>query len=308
MMLGLLVGEPNKLERMDIWTSRSHQNCGEHAVNNELNLAPGKVLSNDQLSSIFKCSTTGGMRRSKKTKTLVIVSDHIKSLYDDRWLEDVLHYTGMGKVGPQSLTFMQNKTLNESNENGVGVHLFEVFTANQYVYVGRMLLAGEPYQEQQLDAKDNKRLVWMFPLRIVDGKQPNLSELVIQVLVEKKEKAARKLTDDELRKRVETAPAKAGSRKVVAIQPQRNEFVSELAKRRAKGNCQLCSKPAPFKKKDGFPCLESHHVIWISRGGDDTPENTVALCPNCHRKMHLLGHKADIVTLSLAALEPFVST
>ena len=39
----------------------------------------------------------GGMRRSLTTNSLVIVSDHTKELYDDKWVDDVLHYTGMGK-------------------------------------------------------------------------------------------------------------------------------------------------------------------------------------------------------------------
>ncbi|WP_296863638.1 HNH endonuclease [Thermosyntropha sp.] len=29
------------------------------------------------------------------------------------------------------------------------------------------------------------------------------------------------------------------------------------------------------------------HIEWLSRGGTDTIDNTVALCPNCHRKMHV---------------------
>jgi RNA polymerase sigma factor (sigma-70 family) len=73
----------------------------------------------------------------------------------------------------------------------------------------------------------------------------------------------------------------------------RNPYVSELAKRRAKGYCQLCKKPAPFNDKDGNPFLETHHVVWLSQGGEDTIENTVALCPNCHRKMHSLNLKLD---------------
>ena len=30
-----------------------------------------------------------------------------------------------------------------------------------------------------------------------------------------------------------------------------------------------------------------------SRGGDDSLDNTVALCPNCHRKMHFLDLESD---------------
>ena len=37
--------------------------------------------------------------------------------------------------------------------------------------------------------------------------------------------------------------------------------------------------------------------------GEDTIENSVALCPNCHRKMHVLNFKADVNKLqSMAAI------
>lgn len=76
---------------------------------NESQLVPGAKLNNTELCEAFGCSPQGGMRRSHKTNTLVIVSNHIKSIYDDRWGGDILHYTGMGSKGDQSLTFQQIK-------------------------------------------------------------------------------------------------------------------------------------------------------------------------------------------------------
>lgn len=99
----------------------------------------------------FPVQLGGGMRRSHKTNTLVIVSNHIKSIYDDRWIDDTFHYTGMGTIGNQSLTFAQNKTLNESDNNGISVHLFEVFVEKEYTYIGPVELSGEPYFEKQPD-------------------------------------------------------------------------------------------------------------------------------------------------------------
>lgn len=57
----------------------------------------GATVTNQQISAEFRYGNMGGMRRSKRTQTLVIISDHTKSLYDDKWYGDVLHYTGMGK-------------------------------------------------------------------------------------------------------------------------------------------------------------------------------------------------------------------
>ena len=68
-------------------------------------------------------------------------------------------------------------------------------------------------------------------------------------------------------------------------------------KKRAHGICQYCKQPAPFTDTKGNPYLEVHHLVWLSRGGDDSTANTVALCPNCHKRMHILDDPKDIETL-----------
>jgi 5-methylcytosine-specific restriction protein A len=67
-------------------------------------------VTTEKLEEIFKHSRMSGMRKSNTTNTLVLICDHTKSKYDDRWVNDVLHYTGMGLNGNQQLN-MQNKTL-----------------------------------------------------------------------------------------------------------------------------------------------------------------------------------------------------
>ncbi|MCU7766941.1 HNH endonuclease [Priestia megaterium] len=105
-------------------------------------LQPSDVLTNQELMSIFKCAMAGGMRYSHRTNALVLISDHTKSLYDDRWISNVFHYTGMGQAGPQSLDYSQNKKLYHSTHTNVMVCLFEVFTQNQYVFQGEVYLSG----------------------------------------------------------------------------------------------------------------------------------------------------------------------
>ena len=61
----------------------------------ESTLKPGDIISNSKLIEIFKCSARGGMRRSLRTNTLALISDHTKSLYEDRRIGDIFHYTGM---------------------------------------------------------------------------------------------------------------------------------------------------------------------------------------------------------------------
>lgn len=260
--------------------------------------APGATLNNENLTGIFLCSGQGGMRRSKRTNTLVIISNHVNSVYDDRWINDVLHYTGMGQIGPQSLEFNQNRTLNESPTNGVAVHLFEVFTKRTYTYIGEVVLADKPYQEQQLDAEGNNRPAWVFPLRLKAGSLPEVPDSTLKALDQIKERQARYLSDAEVEKLArQQGQAKVGRRTVSATQHQRSAWVAENARRRAKGHCELCGEPAPFKRKEGSPYLETHHIEWLSDGGADTVENTVALCPNCHRKMHIVNSLKDKIFL-----------
>ena len=92
----------------------------------------------------------GGMRRSKTTNTLVIVSDYTKGLYHDKRTGGVLHYTGMGKSGDQDIHWSQNATLAGCGRNGVDIHLFEVMDAGEYVYCGRIELVGKPYVDSKL--------------------------------------------------------------------------------------------------------------------------------------------------------------
>ncbi|MBR8278602.1 HNH endonuclease [Burkholderia cenocepacia] len=56
---------------------------------------------------------------------------------------------------------------------------------------------------------------------------------------------------------------------------------------RANGACERCKEPAPFlRKKDCTPYLEVHHKQRLADDGEDSVENAIALCPNCHRELH----------------------
>jgi len=78
--------------------------------------------------------------------------------------------------------------------------------------------------------------------------------------------------------------------KAVSVQSTlfvRNPDVVAETLSRAQGNCGACHSKAPFfRAKDGTPYLEVHHKIRLADGGEDTLENSAALCPNCHRRFH----------------------
>jgi hypothetical protein len=76
-------------------------------------------------------------------------------------------------------------------------------------------------------------------------------------------------------------------KEVKSFQYVRDPKVVAHVLNRAKGKCNDCKKNGPFiSKATKFYYLEVHHVVMLKDGGPDTVENTVALCPNCHRKRH----------------------
>ena len=141
--------------------------------------------------------------------------------------------------------------------------------------------------------------VYSYPIAVPRVLSHYLLEIDRQC--ERAEEAA-EMTPRELRR----AAKKQGRRKpeyreVLSRQYERSEAVKRNALERAGGICQLCGKAGPFLDRDGRPYLECHHIVWLSRQGPDTLENTVALCPNCHRKMHRIENPKDIEKLKKAA-------
>lgn len=256
--------------------------------------AIGSVVDNKEICSEFKCGNMGGMRRSHSRNCLVIISDHTKPLYDDKWYDDVLHYTGMGKIGDQSITFSQNRTLAESNSNGVEIHLFEVLISKKYIYRGIARLCGKPYQEIQNGDDGLARKVWVFPVKLVD-KNNIIDKSFLDEYSNNREINIKKLNINEIKRRALIDSKKnVPLRRVVSKFYDRSHYISLYVKIMSQGICDLCNNKAPFICSDGFPYLECHHVHWLSQGGEDDVRNAVALCPNCHRKMHVLNLKEDI--------------
>lgn len=62
----------------------------------------------------------------------------------------------------------------------------------------------------------------------------------------------------------------------------------------ARGVCECCKQPAPFERVDGSPFLEVHHVLRLADGGADIIQNAVAICPNCHRRLHYGADKKEL--------------
>lgn len=87
----------------------------------------------------------------------------------------------------------------------------------------------------------------------------------------------------------------------------RSAAVVKWVRARAGDYCEGCGDPAPFKTLNGAPYFEVHHIKALSEGGEDTIKNTIALCPNCHRRTEYAADAAEFnQTLAerLKELEP----
>lgn len=258
----------------------------------------GDKISNHELRTIFQCANMGGMRRSKATGTLVIISDNTKGLYKDRWENEVLHYVGMGKVGDQVLSGNQNSTLYDSDTNGVEIHLFEVKTPKVYEYCGVVKLVDKPYEMPQLDENKNMRKVWVFPVAQVKEPQA-ISPEVARV---------NQLEDEDLLEDLcHLEPDEIDSDSMHTPTPKEKQppiFINNIAVHRrdrqtawralvsAKHLCEIDNRHNSFIRKKIRVCyMEPHHLIPLAYAAEfdvslDVEENIVSLCSNCHNQLH----------------------
>lgn len=91
-------------------------------------------------------------------------------------------------------------------------------------------------------------------------------------------------------------PPPPGSKTVAKVAASLSQFVRDpnviaWTLKAANGVCEACGQPAPFTKEGGVPYLEVHHMRPLFQGGPDTTDNTIAVCPNCHRRLHHAGNR-----------------
>lgn len=284
------------------------------ALNPDFNIGD-QVLHKDIIST-FKCGNMGGMLPSNKTKTMVIISDYTKGLYQDKWKKGVLHYTGTGKIGDQQISGnpgYKNGILYNSQTNDMEIHLFEVLESAVYTYCGVVVLDGDPYQEIQKDDNDKDRNVWMFPMKPINDISSiipeNQKEYKLQNQITKKKIAEiEKSADLELLEEVESAqenelPVTVDYIPVLVNRPDpvmqegnisypRNKDTSLKALKRANYACEIDVSHLSFiRKSNGTNYTEPHHLVPMAEQGRfecslDVQANIVSLCSNCHKRFH----------------------
>jgi 5-methylcytosine-specific restriction protein A len=201
--------------------------------------------------------------------------------YEDEFRDDgTFLYTGEGATGDMTMEG-GNMAIREHRHHNESLHLFEdtdypwiVTYVGQYEYVGHDWVTLE-------DKEDHDREAIRFRLEPVGGTEIEIDDGTPASLSEAElfEKTKGSVPSGGQGGSRETS---SGTRRRYA----RSELVKEFALRVAEGVCQGCEEEAPFIDESGSPFLEVHHLHRRSDGGADDPENVIALCPNCHRRVH----------------------
>lgn len=130
----------------------------------------------------------------------------------------------------------------------------------------------------------------------------SISEEEFRLLIEERRSVASELSHENLSVAVSRSDPYPPRISVTRDEFQRSQDVVEWILRESKGICEKCHSRAPFSRsRNGQPYLEVHHVKPLSAGGSDTIQNTVALCPNCHREVHY-GENSESINEHLLSI------
>lgn len=197
--------------------------------------------------------------------------------YKNEWLdEDTLKH------------YMKNRLENYNENNSVNRAVINSKVIPIYVFIkdGKKCTFKGKFK---FDSKssDESGAKWFILKRLKEDADELKS---YQEQFEKEVSDSSKLTNDEIKQKMQSYPETPIRKSVMTYVFERNPYVVHQVLIRANGSCEICGKEAPFIRKKGNakgkPYLEVHHKKQLSDNGKDTVENAVALCPNCHRKEH----------------------
>ncbi|MDG5818518.1 HNH endonuclease signature motif containing protein [Natronococcus sp. A-GB7] len=197
--------------------------------------------------------------------------------YEDELKEDGRFlYTGEGRDGDMTMDG-GNAAIRDHAAKGNELHVFEINEgAWQVTYVGEYEYDHHVWTRLP-DRNDMMRDAIRFELVPAGGLTMEVDSDVDRMSEEELYELAKQAVSGENRSSTTTT---------TRTQMKRSEAVKEYALYVADGVCQGCGDAAPFNGKDGEPFLEVHHLHRRGDGGADHPDNVIALCPNCHRRVH----------------------
>lgn len=250
-----------------------------------------KYSARDLLSAIGKFDTRcGGIQLHKvdgDVKEIVIKATLNDGKYPNQWLSEnkLLKYylksVKRGEVETFKVEYEDNNAIINSGEKPIYTFVRET-SSGWFTYKGVFKYLGH--------VTDPDGKMW-FQLAKADSPEA-MFDTGAQASFEERVHQSRNDSASDRKKRLKKAAKnpKPKKRVISTVVYERNPDVVAEVLERANGYCEAkkCRNPeAPFRrKKDDTPYLEVHHVVRLADGGDDTVDNAIALCPNCHRHVH----------------------
>jgi 5-methylcytosine-specific restriction protein A len=232
----------------------------------------------EDIHARFEGQRQGGIITPKDHPLVIIITgeEGLQHGYADRRRPDgVFEYFGEGQIGDMQLTG-GNRAIAEHSPAGESLLLFRK-TDTGLRFEGEMVCETF-HSERSPDREGNDRDALVFELRPLEA----VEEIVGERGAPPNADLATLLSKALTAARAEPRAVGASVRTVY----ERSQDVRNYVLARAGHKCEGCEAPAPFTRKDGSPYLEPHHIRRISDGGPDHPAFVIALCPNCHRRVH----------------------
>jgi 5-methylcytosine-specific restriction protein A len=221
----------------------------------------------------------------------------------------IIEYRGKGLKGEQKLT-AGNKYLEEARLSKSPARFWFRPAGGMWEFKSWVTVFDrENIEEEDVQGNLAMRYLWflvpvvsehkeLWPQEVLNAPISQISPNEINLV-----KNPRNLLTDYARiaKELENNPTTLNTnQKPRTPQPKRRKRAKDIVIARAQGICEndKCSGMPPDVKNDGTPIFQVDHIVQLSDGGPDQPDNMIALCPNCHAAK-TLGKERSEMTVRL---------
>lgn len=263
-------------------------------------LVVGREYRRKELHDRFGGSRQSGISSAPRHNMILLFSGASGEQYgysDSFQPDGTFWYSGEGQSGDMQMT-RGNLAIQKGASEGRTIHLFTTLTGakdGHVRYEGEALYCGHHFRLGK-DKSNQDRKVIVFQLALdqapPQGEAPDLRTTTTRSRSRLWSVSLEKLRDE----CTQVLSREMVPEERLVLQRERSVAVKIYALRRAQGICEGCCNAAPFLGLDGRPFLEAHHIRRLADEGPDHPDWVVALCPNCHRRVHCGADGAEFNT------------
>ncbi len=236
----------------------------------------GRVYNRRQdIHARFQGQQQGGIITPRNHAVVIVITgeEGLQHGYGDRLRDDgAFEYFGEGQVGDMQM-LRGNASVANHSVHGKSLLLFRKSQAGLQ-FLDEMVYDTHHFEPAR-DREGNIRRAVVFELWPIETVRAEIPEPVAIASLEGLRRRALEASQE--------VPGRAPRLTSVF---ERSAAVRDYVVARAQGVCEGCNSPAPFLRPNGVPYLEPHHIQRLTDGGPDHPKLVIALCPNCHRRVH----------------------